>query len=408
MKFNYQIFYKTAKLINPIISKRCDIKSFPFPIYSGTIAFLLLAGLADSIYLSAHHYLVYTDIGYESFCAISKAINCDTVSQSPYSIFLGVPVAVWGVAGYLFCLLLLPLAFRTDAGKKRMWPLIFTITLVFSFVSIIFAVISTRYIRSYCIMCILSYGVNFLLLFYSWLIIRRFGEKDGIIEGFRQDIKFVFNKRRLFFSIFTPYAVLVIFAFVYFPAYWNLSPPPLSANIPKGITEDGHPWIGGSEKPELVITEFTDYLCFQCRKMHFLLRRLVEKNPEKIRLIHRHYPMDHMYNPLVKEPFHVGSGDMSLLSIYAAKEGKFWEMNDLFFSMNTTGNTIDIKELAEKTGLDAGKLTASRFDNNIRRNLLFDIRDGLKAGITGTPAYMINGKLYLGEIPADILKKVIE
>nr|CBX30216.1 hypothetical protein N47_D30250 [uncultured Desulfobacterium sp.] len=85
------------------------MKPFPFPIYFGTIAFLLFAGLADSIYLSVHHYLVYTDIGYESFCAISKAINCDTVSQSPYSIFLGVPVAIWGVAGYFFACCFCPL-----------------------------------------------------------------------------------------------------------------------------------------------------------------------------------------------------------------------------------------------------------------------------------------------------------
>ncbi|MFO7665314.1 MAG: vitamin K epoxide reductase family protein, partial [Desulfobacterales bacterium] len=166
------------ELINSIISKRSDIKPFPFPVYSGTIAFLLLAGLADSIYLSLHHYFVYTDIGYESFCAISKAINCDTVSQSPYSVFLDIPVAVWGVAGYLFCLLLLPFAFSADAGKKRMWRIIFAISVAFSVISIIFAIISNLYIRSYCIMCIASYGINFLLLFYSLLIIRRFGEKE--------------------------------------------------------------------------------------------------------------------------------------------------------------------------------------------------------------------------------------
>jgi len=115
--------------------------------------------------------------------------------------------------------------------------------------------------------------------------------------------------------------------------------------------------------------------------------------------------MDHKYNPIVKEPFHVGSGDMSLLSIYAAKEGKFWEMNDMLFGIDISGDKIDIKELAEKTGLDNGKLALSRYDNSIRRVLWIDIKDGLKAGITGTPAYMINGKLYLGEIPADILKK---
>jgi len=354
-----------------------------------------------------HHYLVYTDIGYESFCAISKAINCDTVSQSPYSIFLGVPVAVWGVAGYLFCFLLLPFAFSADAVKKRMWPLIFAVTFIFSLVSIIFAVISNLYIRSYCIMCILIYGINFMLVFYSWLIIRRFGEKEGIIKGIWQDLHIIIYKKWLSLSLFAPYTAIVVFVFIFFPVYWNLTPPPLSANVPKGITEDGHPWIGGSENPELVITEFTDYLCFQCKKMHFMLRHLVEKNPEKIRLVHRHYPMDHRYNPLVKEPFHVGSGDMSLLSIYAAKEGKFWEMNDLLLGVDISGDKIDIKKLAEKIGLDNGKLALSRYDNIIRHVLWLDIRDGLKAGITGTPAYMINGKLYLGVIPADILKKVI-
>jgi protein-disulfide isomerase/uncharacterized membrane protein len=400
-------------LINSIISKRSDIKSFPFPVYAGTIAFLLLVGLADSIYLSIHHYLVYTDIGYESFCAISRAINCDTVSQSPYSIFLGVPVAVWGAAGYLFCLLLLPFAFNPDAAKKRMWPLFFAVTFVFSLVSIILAVISNLYIRSYCIMCVISYGINFLLLFCSFIIIRRFGESDGILNGFKKDVEFILGKKRLFSAVFSIYAVIVIFVFVFSPTYWNLELPPLSSDIPKGITEDGHPWIGGSQiggsdNPEIVITEFTDYLCFQCRKMHFYLRHFVEKNPGKIKLVHRHYPMDHRYNPIVKEPFHVGSGEMSLLAIYAVKNEKFWEMNDLLFSINSTENTVDIKKLAEKTGLDADRLAASIFDNDIRSKLWFDIRDGLKAGITGTPAYMINGKLYLGEIPPDILRKVIE
>ncbi len=395
-------------MIKSLIHRKHDIKPLPFPVYFWTIAFLLFAGLADSIYLSVHHYLVYTDIGYESFCAISKAINCDTVSQSPYSVFFGVPVAVWGAVGYVSCLLLLPFAWSVSAGKKRIWRLIFTISVLFSIISIIFAAISTLYIRSYCIMCILSYGINFMLLFYTWLIIRRFGEKEGMIEGFSQEIKFVFERKNLFFSLFAPYTILVISAFIYFPAYWDLTPPPLSANVPKGITEEGHPWIGGSEKPDLVITEFSDYLCFQCQKMHFLLRRLVEKNPQKIRLIHRHYPMDHRYNPLVKEPFHVGSGDMSLLAIYAAKEGKFWEMNDLLLGVDISDKKIDIRELAERTGLDKRKLALSRYDNSIRHVLWLDIRDGLKAGITGTPAYIIDDKLYLGVIPADIMKNIVK
>jgi len=57
----------------------------PFSVYFWTVAILAMAGLANSIYLAVSHYRVYTDIFYSSFCAISKAINCDTVSQSIYS-----------------------------------------------------------------------------------------------------------------------------------------------------------------------------------------------------------------------------------------------------------------------------------------------------------------------------------
>jgi len=38
----------------------------------------------------------------------------------------------------------------------------------------------------------------------------------------------------------------------------------------------------------------------------------------------------------------------------------------------------------------------------------FDIRDGLKLGITGTPAFVIDGKAYLGQLPPEIIKKAIE
>ncbi|MFH2045369.1 MAG: vitamin K epoxide reductase family protein [Pseudomonadota bacterium] len=395
-------------MINYMYSKNQNIKPLPFPVYVWTFVFLLLAGISDSIYLAVHHYLVYTDIGYESFCAISKAINCDTVSQSPYSVSLGMPVAIWGFFGYCFCILLLLFALLSNAVKNRIWQLLFSISVIYSFISIIFAIVSTVYIKSYCIMCIISYGINFLLVFYSWLIIRRFGEKEGIITGLCRNLQFIASKKKLFLSLFVPFIVLFVSVYMFFPAYWNLNPPPLSANVLKGITKDGHPWIGASQSPELIITEYTDYLCFQCKKMHFFLRHIIERNPDKIRLIHRHYPMDNKYNPFVKEPFHIGSGEMAILSIYASSKGKFWEMNDALFSINKKEKHIDLYKLAQKTGLDSKELAAARYDNKIRRALWLDIKDGLKLGITGTPAYVINDKMHLGEIPADVLKKYIK
>ncbi|MDA3787951.1 MAG: hypothetical protein PF503_05615, partial [Desulfobacula sp.] len=84
---------------------------------------LVLAGFLNALYLSVSHYRVYTDIGYSSFCAISKSINCDTVSQSRYSILLGLPVPVWGTIGYFFLILLFSFLFYKKNTKKRLWSI---------------------------------------------------------------------------------------------------------------------------------------------------------------------------------------------------------------------------------------------------------------------------------------------
>jgi len=388
------------------MEKNKQIISLPFPIYYWTVAFLAFFGFSDSIYLSISHYRVYTDIAYESFCAISKSINCDTVSQSPYSIFIGIPVPIWGIIGYSFFLLFLPFARSKDAQKERIWPILLFIALAFSIYSVILAYISTFYIHSYCMMCIVSFGINFLLLYYTWLVRRRFS-KIGIIKGLMLDIGFLWDKKKKTIPIFLSTLCVIIFLLISFPSYWKFSSPVLSKSIPSGITDDGYPWIG-AENPELEITEFTDYQCFQCKKMHFFLRKLVEKNYDKIRLIHRHFPMDHKYNPMVKEPFHVGSGAMALFAEYAQTQGKFWEMNDVLFAIVGSTNVLNIRKLAEKIGLDYRALSYSINNKIIRYKVKHDIAIGMKLGINGTPGYVIDGKVYLGQIPPEILSRVLD
>ena len=388
------------------MKKARQIIALPFPLYFWTVAALAMAGVLDSVYLSISHYRVYTDIAYESFCAISRSINCDTVSQSPYSIFIGIPVPVWGIIGYSFFIILLPFVWSKDAKKERIWPILFFISLAFSIYSIILAYISTFYIHSYCMMCIVSFGINFLLLYYTWIIRKRFG-KPGIIKGLLSDIGFLWEKKKTTTSVFLSFLCILICLLIYFPSYWYFTPPVLSKNIHSGITDKGYPWIG-AEKPVLEITEFTDYQCFQCKKMHFFIRKLIEKNPDKIRLIHRHFPMDHKYNPIVKEPFHIGSGAMAFFAEYAQTQGKFWEMNDVLFAIVGTTNVLSIKKLAEKTGLDYRALSYSTKNRKIRYKVKHDIAIGMKLGINGTPGYVINGKVYLGQIPPEILSSVLD
>ena len=376
---------------------RKEIKPLPFIAYYLPVLALVLIGLADAIYLSISHYRNYTDIGYKSFCAVSKAINCDTVSQSPYSIVFHLPVAIWGIWGYLFLFCLLIFAWRFRHEKKYTWPTLFFISLAYSIGSIVLALISSLIIKSYCIMCILSWAVNFALLYYSWLAFRRF-EKESFFAGLKNDIKKYADHSKQVITFLSLFAAVTGGVILSVPKYWDFELVMPSIDIPTGLTEDGHPWIG-AENPELTILEFSDYQCFQCKKMHFYLRQLIAEHPDKIRLIHRHFPMDHLVNPIVKDPFHVGSGKLALLALFALEKRRFWEVNDKLFQLKETEETFNLREMADEEGFNVIEFAASINHPYFQSKLIEDLREGLELGITGTPAFVIEGNVFLGSIP---------
>jgi len=343
-----------------------EIKPLPYPYYWLAVFFLTAAGLASAVYLSISHYRVYNDIDYQSFCAISKTLNCDTVSQSPFSILLGLPVPVWGIIGYTFFMTLVLLAWRKDAQSRRIWTLLLLVSTGFSLYSIVLAFISSYYIHSYCIMCFVSYAINMLLLFYTWLIRKRF--QVGNIRGaLGDDFRWLLGRRAIGCTAFCPFLIGVVLALSVYPAYWKLDVPQISSDTPTGITADGHPWIG-AENPKLDIVEFADYQCFQCKKMHFFLRRLMAEHPDKIRLVHRHFPMDHKVNPIVKEPFHVGSAAMALMAIAAISQERFWQMNDVLYKTDLQKDAINVREVAERAGVDYDALTRGMTDKRTLTN----------------------------------------
>lgn len=380
-------------------------KPLPFPIYFWTVIILAFGGIADSLYLSISHYRVYNDIAYKSFCAITRAINCDTVSQSPYAILWNVPVPVWGIFGYVVFLVMTLIAGSKSAEKKKVWPSLFILSLGFCLYSIMLAIISAYYIHSYCMMCIVSYAISFLLCYFSWMIFKRFG-KQKMIAGIKEDGVFWWQNRKKSFALFSSFFVVMLILIFGYPKYWHFNPLQITLDLPTGMTEEGYPWIG-AKQPELEIMEFTDYQCFQCKKMHFFLRRIVAQYPNKIRLIHRHFPMDDQINPVVKDKYHVGSGAMALIAEYATTQNKFWEMNDLLFSATDDHKDINIKILTDQIGLDYRAAALSIRNPALRYRIKHDISVGINLGITGTPGYVINGKIYLAQIPPEIFSAVL-
>lgn len=287
----------------------------------------------------------------------------------------------------------------------KLWSLLLVLGLAYSISALVFAYISTVKIHSYCILCILSYFISFSLLFYSWIIWRHFGQ-EGFFTSFNQSFGIAFS--RFGFKIFIVIFVIIIISLkIFIPHYWDYAVPISNKTTQTGVTENGHPWIGAAE-PEIIIEEFTDYQCFQCYKMHFVLRRLIGQYPNKVRLIHRHYPIDNEFNKYVAPiPYHVGSGRLALLSIAASKQGKFWQVNDFIFSeLRNKQTSFDLRTLAEKTDLIFDKLVEDIQTPQTLKALENDIKAGLRHEIRGTPTYVINNKVYTGFIPSEIIKEI--
>ena len=379
------------------MQKNKHVQPFPFPVYYFSVAMLVLAGIADSIYLALSHYRVYTDIGYSSFCALSQAINCDTVSQSSYAVQFGLPVSVLGILAYLFFVIFLSFAWLKSARPQRMWSLLTILSLFYVLYSVFLAMVSTYNIHSYCIMCVLDYAINLALLYMTWLTGKRF-RYEGFFKGVKDDFLYIKARFQVVLPIAVGFLTLVVALMVFYPHYWKIKPLAHSDAVKSGLTKEGYPWIG-AEQPQLTIMEFTDYQCFQCNKIHYYLRQLVFQYPDKLRLVHRHFPMDHRFNPLVKRPYHMRAGPYALWAILATEKGVFWKTNDYLFSVARTKKGTSIEKLSDVTGLRKEELKAALNDKIIRKHLAKDIRDGIQLGLTGTPGFVIDNQTYEAILP---------
>jgi protein-disulfide isomerase len=277
--------------------------------------------------------------------------------------------------------------------------------MAFSLYSCVLAYISSYYIQSYCLVCLTTYAVNFLLAYFTWLIRKRFDSRP-LIAALKGDFQYITQKRRQILVLGGVFFAVSVSLIAFFPDYWNLRLSQQSNQLHTGVTEDGHPYIG-ADSPKVVVTEYSDYLCFQCKKMNFYLREFIVQHQDKIKLVHRHFPMDSRFNPIVKAPFHEGAGIMSLVAIHAAENGKFWPVNDYFFNIAGHGARIDLKELSAKLGLNAGKIQKALNDPKLRQKLRQDIQQGLKLGLTGTPSYVIDDRVYHGMIPPEVFNTLL-
>ena len=185
---------------------------------------------------------------------------------------------------------------------------------------------------------------------------------------------------------------------------------PRRKNTVMGEDDQGHQWIGAPD-PVLVIHEFTDYECPHCRSAHMRLRRLLSKYPGQIRLIHRHFPLDAKCNEMLGgREFHRRACELSRIAYCAGEQGRFWEMNDLLFQRQAEirSDGASAEDLARRLELDLDSFQCCITSADTRAHIEADLTAGIGYEIKGTPAFVVDGEMYLGKVPTTVLKVLEE
>jgi protein-disulfide isomerase len=171
-----------------------------------------------------------------------------------------------------------------------------------------------------------------------------------------------------------------------------LEAPRAAVDVPAGA-----PATGPATAP-VTIVEFTDYQCPYCHRVQATIDQLLARYAGKVRLVHMDFPLDG----------HPGAVPAARAARCAGEQGKFWEYHRGLMTGKGTLDDADLRGRAASLGLDAaafaGCLTSGRHDEAIQASF----RQGEALGVTGTPAYFVNGRMLSGAQPYEEFARVVD
>lgn len=92
----------------------------------------------------------------------------------------------------------------------------------------------------------------------------------------------------------------------------------------------------------------------------------------------------------------------------AHEQGKFWEYHDKLFANQSKLADADLKAVAVELGLNAETFNACYDSGKFRQQVADAAAQAATIGITGTPAFMINGRFLSGAQPFEAFKTIID
>jgi protein-disulfide isomerase len=165
----------------------------------------------------------------------------------------------------------------------------------------------------------------------------------------------------------------------------------------QAVAAANSPAKGPAQAP-IEMIEFSDFQCPYCLRADPTVQQVLSTYGDRIRFVYRHYPL----------PNHPNARPAAEAAACADEQDKFWQYHDRLFANPTKLSDPDLKQHASELGLNTGQFNGCVDSHKLKAKVDGDLKAGEEAGVNGTPAFFINGRMISGAQPFEAFKKIID
>ena len=157
----------------------------------------------------------------------------------------------------------------------------------------------------------------------------------------------------------------------------------------------------GAANAKVVIQQFSDFQCPFCSRVEPTVNEIVKNYGDKVKIVWRDKPL----------PMHADAPLASEAAREALKQkgpDGFWKFHEKLFAHQKELKRENLEKYAEENGLDMTKFKAALDARTHKPVIDAESKVADDAGISGTPAFVINGYFINGAQPYPKFKKLIE
>ncbi|MGD9043359.1 MAG: vitamin K epoxide reductase family protein [Desulfobacterales bacterium] len=399
------------------VKKKIEVaKKEPGIIRDGWFVVILGAvGLGLCLYLYSFHIeLLMGEIKSGPLCGVDNGLGCHSVATGPYSIMMGLPLAIWGAVFFSTLALLGAggLIFWRDCGMVFLRWAFWLAALGLAF-DLYLAYTMIYRIQAVCWLCVATYGINFIIIVV--LLIRILQEPkprisfraifpgmenpEGIDPYFRNVVKGL-----LLGGILLAAGIGIAGSQFLSKSLTEYDRELLAKSIknfsqqkPILIESKNRP-VRGADDADITVVEFSDFLCPFCATASKYIKLAGSSTHDTVRFVFRHYPLDKSCNWRMRSDLHPGACLLAEGAACAFEQNRFWEYHDIAFETKGSISRSVVMDTASKIGLNLGEFKSCLDSGRGLKAVKEDIQAAYDADVKGTPTLFINGRR-LGGVP---------